>query len=89
MLCEALGVSRTGFYTWLRRPETTHRRDDRELAVQIRTIHELSGGLFGSERITRDLRAWGLEVGRRRVARLMREAGLAGRRGRVRRDDAR
>lgn len=53
-------------------------RADRELSEQIRQIHERSDGTYGSPRIHAELRAEGVEVGIKRVARLMSAAGLAG-----------
>jgi putative transposase len=83
-LCEALGVSRGGFYAWLKRPESRRAREDRELSVQIRTSFEGSDRTYGSPRVFRDLRAWGYRISRKRVARLMRAAALQGRRRRRR-----
>jgi putative transposase len=78
-LCEALGVSRAGFYEWLRRPESRRAQSDRQLLEQIRTSFEQSDRTYGSPRVWRDLRAWGYPCGRHRVARLMLAAGLQAR----------
>ena len=75
-LCEALGVSRGGFYDWLKRPESQRSRDNRHLTVQIRTSFEQSDQTYGSPRVWRDLRAWGYRCGVHRVARLMRQVNL-------------
>jgi putative transposase len=75
-MCEALGVSRGGFYEWMRRPESRRSREDRRLTVHIRTSFEESDRTYGSPRILRDLRDAGLRCGRKRVARLMRAEGL-------------
>src|SRR5262249_2436196 len=83
-LCEALGVSRGGFYTWMKQPESRRAQEDRQLVVQIRTSFEQSGQTYGSPRVLKDLRAWGFRCGRHRVARLMRAEGLQGRRKRRR-----
>ena len=83
-LCEALGVSRGGFYAWMKRPESLRSRDDRELSVHIRTSFAESDQTYGSPRVYRDLRAWGYRTSRKRVARLMQAAGLQGRRRRRR-----
>jgi putative transposase len=74
-LCEALGVSRAGFYEWLRRPESLRAQTDRQLLEQIRTSFEQSDRTYGSPRVLQDLRAWGYRCGRHRVARLMLAAG--------------
>ena len=83
-MCEVLGVSRGGFYEWLRRPESSRSRANRSLLVQIRTSFEQSDQTYGSPRVMRDLKAWGFPCGRHRVARLMLAAGLKARRKRRR-----
>lgn len=83
-MCEALGVSRGGFYEWLRRPESDRAKADRHLVVHIRTSFEQSNRTYGSPRVLRDLREWEHECGRNRVARLMRIEGLQARRRRRR-----
>jgi len=77
-LCRVLRVSRSSFYAW--RAGRTHvGRGDAALVVHIRAIHRRHNGRYGSPRITQELQAQGFAVGRRRVARLMRDQGLAGR----------
>ena len=83
-LCEALGVSRGGYYEWLRRPPSHRDQVDRQLLLHVRTSFEQSDSTYGSPRVWRDLRTWGHRCGRHRVARLMRAAGLQGRRRRRR-----
>jgi HTH-like domain/Integrase core domain len=92
-LCRVLGVSRAGFYAWTRRPASQRARQDATLTEQIRTIHQRSRATYGAPRIHAELRLdHGVQVGRKRVARLMRAAGLVGchrrrrRRGLTRRD---
>ena len=75
-LCRVLGVSPSGFYAWLRRPESQRRREDRRLLHQIRVIHRQSRRSYGSPRIHAELRAQGVRCGRNRVARLMCEEGV-------------
>jgi len=70
-MCQALGVSRGGFYEWMRRPEATRSRANRQLLVHIRTSFEQSDRTYGSRRVWRELRAWGHACGRHRVERLM------------------
>src|SRR3712207_1867017 len=82
VLCEVLGVSRSGYYAWAGRPESVRAAADRALAVEIRVAHEDSRGRYGSPRVHATLRAHGRRVGRKRVARLMRGMGLAARRRR-------
>ena len=82
IMCEVLGVSRSGYYAWAGRPESARAAADRDLAAQIRVAHEASRGRYGSPRVHAELRAQGRRVGRKRVARLMRGMGLSARRRR-------
>lgn len=78
MMCRVLGVSASGYYAWQGRGAPARRREDQELLEQIRAFHRQSRGTYGAPRIHRDLRAAGVHVGRKRVARLLKEAGLRG-----------
>jgi transposase InsO family protein len=75
-LCQRYGVSRAGFYSWRRRGESAHAEQDRQLTTEITRRFAAHQERYGSPRIHRVLRATGWVVSRRRVARLMREAGL-------------
>lgn len=77
-LCRVLGVSPSGYYAWCDRPPAARTKADQVLLVQIHAIHERSRGTYGTPRIHAELRAQGVRCGRKRVARLMRQAGLAG-----------
>ncbi len=79
VLCETCGVSRSGFYDWVDRAPSVREESDRALRAHIRAAHSRSRGTYGSPRVTAELRDQGHQVGQRRVARLMREAGLQGR----------
>lgn len=83
-LCSALGVSRAGFYEWLRRPPSRRTRENQQLLVHVRTSFEQSDCTYGSPRVWRDLKAWGLDCGKHRVERLMSSARLHARRKRRR-----
>jgi putative transposase len=78
LLCSVLGVSRAGYYAWKDRPACARRRRDDELLGEIRAIHDESKGTYGWPRIHAELRHRGVLVSRKRVARLMRQAGLSG-----------
>jgi transposase InsO family protein len=78
-VCRALGVTRSGFYAWARRPESAHARRDRQLTVLVRTSFEGSKGRYGSPRIHRDLEEQGQRVSRKRVVRLMQNDQLQAR----------
>ena len=77
-LCRVLGVSPSGYYAWCDRPLSTRAQMDQILLAGIRDIHEQSRGIYGAPRIHAELRAKGVRCGRKRVARLMRDADLAG-----------
>lgn len=77
MLCRSLGISRAAYYAWRR--GATHAADkDQRLVVHLRAAHRESQGTYGSPRLTAQLKQQGLAVGRRRVARVMKEQGLSG-----------
>jgi hypothetical protein len=78
LLCSVLGVSRAGYYAWRNRPISPRERRDRELTALIGQIHDESEGSYGWPRIHAELRRRGVRVSRKRVARLMRQAGLSG-----------
>ena len=81
MLCQALGVSTSGYYDWRERLERPARRTvfDEFLTEQIREIHTQSRGTYGSPRVHAELvLGEGIRVGQKRVERLMRQAGLEG-----------
>lgn len=82
VLCEVLGVSRSGYYAWKARPPSDRSKEDARLAVEIAAAHKKSKKRYGSPRVHRALRKKGLRVGRKRVERLMRERGIVGRRKR-------
>ena len=78
MMCRQLKVSRSGYYAWATREPSLHQQQDDKLVVEIKTAHKDSRGSYGSPRIVRDLKERGFKVGRRRVARLMRDNGITG-----------
>jgi len=80
--CVLLKVSRAAYYAWSAQGPCRHTLADEELLMRILAAHKASRGAYGSPRITRALRAAGLRVGRKRIARLM---ALRGRGGRARR----
>jgi putative transposase len=86
-MCRVLGVSRSGFHAWERRPPCDRELSDRQLGEQIGQIHERSRQTYGARRVHAELRHGGVRVGRKRVERLMRRAALSGlvkrRRGRT------
>jgi putative transposase len=77
-MCRLLGVSPSGYYAWRERPLSRRAQVDAALLERIRAIHEFSRGTYGAPRVLEELRAAGTRVGRKRIARLMRSAGLVG-----------
>ena len=82
MLCRTLEVSPAGFYGWCDREPSERQRRDEALRVSIRAVHAASRRTYGSPRVHLELREANDRVGRKRVARLMREEGLQSRRKR-------
>jgi putative transposase len=82
LMCRVLAVSVSGFYAAQRRAPSARAQTDRQLQLAIRVAHAESEARYGAPRVHRELHAAGLRVSRKRVARLMREAGLVARRRR-------
>jgi transposase InsO family protein len=79
VMCRVLGLARSGYYAWKRRAPSAHARRDQLLTEQITTSFETSRRTYGSPRVHADLRAQDVRCGRKRVARLMRQANLVAR----------
>jgi len=78
-LCRWLGVSTSGFYAWEKREASAREREDQELLKDISRVYWESGGCYGSPRVHEKLKQRGIYISRKRVERLMKEAGLQGR----------
>ena len=79
MMCEALDVSRSGFYAWLTRPRSQHSLDDEALAEQARQSFLNSDRTYGARRVWRDVLEMGSRCGLHRMERVMRKEGLRAR----------
>jgi putative transposase len=79
LLCRVLHVAKSAFYVWLKQQASARAQADEQLTDQIKDIHDDSGCTYGAPRVHAELRRRGKRVGRKRVARLMRKAGLVGR----------
>ena len=80
-LCRVLGVSPSGYWAWRSRRTrgpSARAQADAQLTERIGSIHHTSRGTYGVPRVHAELAAAGMRCGRKRVARLMRQAGLAG-----------
>lgn len=76
VMCAVFGVTRPGFYAWLKRPPSERAASSKVLSEQIRSVHHQTGGVYGSLKITAELVAREQPANRKTVARLMREMGL-------------
>jgi len=77
-MCRVLEVSTSGYYAWCKRSPSARAQADAELTSRMNAIHERSHETYGAPRVHAELEAEGIQVGRKRVARLMRTAGLVG-----------
>lgn len=71
-----LGVSRSGYYQWRKRPQSERQKANDRLLSEIQRVYEQTNGVYGSPRITRELKANGLQCSENRVARLMQQNGI-------------
>jgi len=78
VMCRVLGVSRSGYYAWARRPPSQRSTENAVLMEEIRRVHCASDETYGWRRVTGQLRREGREVNHKRIARLMRCEGLQG-----------
>ena len=78
LMCRVLEVKAKSYYAWRKRSPSAHAIADERLMLNVRIAHAASHGTYGAPRVLRDLRDAGLHVGQKRVARLMRTAGLRG-----------
>ena len=86
-MASVLGVSRAGYHAWRKRGPSARKIQDDQLKERIAMIHKAPFGIYGAPRIHAELAdTYGIRIGRKRVARLMRESGIEGvsRRGRRR-----
>lgn len=78
LLCRVLEISRSGFYAWHRRVLSARSSQDQMLCARIEQIHVASHGTYGAPRIHAELAEGGVKIGRKRVARIMRQKGIRG-----------
>lgn len=76
VLCRALGVSVSGYYTWRTREPSQRQQSDARLLPHIRTVYQAGWGLYGISRVHAALRQQDVRCSSKRVARLMRQAGI-------------
>ena len=78
-MCNWLGVSRSGYYAWLKRPKSDRVKQDEQLIPKIKRIYSDSRGTYGSPRVYQALKKQGVAIGKKRVERLMQVENLQGR----------
>ena len=78
VMAQVPGVSRSGYYAWRSRPTSWRTQEDGRLKEDIRVVHATNREAYGAPRIHFELREQGWKVGRKRIARLMRELGICG-----------
>lgn len=78
-MCQTLGVSKSGYYTWLKRPLSKKKQDKAKLTAKIRRIHIQSRGIYGSPKITQMLALEGVKVSQKTVATIMKEHNIKSR----------
>jgi putative transposase len=85
LMCRELEVSPSGYHAWRKRSPSAHAIADERLMLNVRAVFEQSNGTYGSPRVTEELRDTGTPVGKKRVARIMRQNDLVARRKKKRR----
>jgi putative transposase len=79
VMCEILGVSKSGFHAWEHRAPSDRALSDAWLTSRIKEVHENARGVYGSRRVQAELRlGQDIVVSRKRIRRLMRQAGISG-----------
>ena len=78
-MCAVLGVTRGGYYAWLKRGPSRRAQEDERILVSVRRSFVESDATYGVRRVWADLRVWSIACGRERLARLMRGAALVAR----------
>jgi transposase InsO family protein len=82
LMCRTLEVGSSGYYAWLKRPESSRNRENRQLLMEIKAVHSKSRQTYGSPRIHAELNETGRACSKYRIARLMRQHGIVSKRKR-------
>ncbi len=78
-MCHVLGVSRSGYYSWFKRPKSEKKKSDEAMVIEIKRVYHQSYETYGARRIKARLEKEGIKCGKNRVSRLMRENGICSR----------
>ncbi len=73
LICKTLQLSRSGYYAWLKRPESERKKDNDALVIEMKQIHEESRGTYGLPRIRAKLQSMGRRCGKSRTSSLMKK----------------
>jgi putative transposase len=76
IICPLLGVKRSSYYAWKKRPESRRKKENIELLNEIKILHKKNREIYGSPRIHSELKDLGINCGKNRIARLMKEHGI-------------
>ena len=80
-MCQILNVHRSGFYAWLKQPNSQRAQEDKRLLIQIKQFWAESGFVYGYRNITKDLKSSGETCGKNRIYRIMRAANISSQKG--------
>lgn len=76
LLCRVLEVSTSGYYGWLKRPDSPRQKQEARLVIEIKAAHKRNRKTYGPERLQSDLAEHGIKVGVHRIKRIRREHGI-------------
>lgn len=76
LLCRILSVSTSGYYAWLKRPDSPRQKEETRLVIEIKAAHKRNRQTYGPERLQSDLAEHGIHVGVHRIKRIRREHGI-------------
>jgi putative transposase len=76
LLCQSLEVSPSGYYSWLKRPNSPRQKEEARLAIEIKAAHARNRETYGAERLQTDLAGHGVQVGVHRIKRIRKAHGI-------------
>jgi len=76
LLCQTLEVSPSGYYSWLKRPDSPRQKEEARLVIEIKAAHKRNRETYGPERLQTDLAEHGVQVGVHRIKRIRKENGI-------------
>jgi putative transposase len=76
LLCQSLEVSPSGYYSWLKRPDSPRQKEEARLAIEIKAAHNRNRETYGPERLQTDLAEHGVQVGVHRIKRIRKKHGI-------------